>query len=385
MKFLLIEDNIEKQNSVRSEIVSIDATAEISVADNLEDARILILSNEYDLIVFDIFLPIRRGEDEQDISDDLIRNFARSKNHNRESIALTMYSNDNISTTEFNNHGITVVSYDDKEKWKHSLRQKITRITAKPRSDFLIFCALSKERAAYGNTSAKLGGLQTISGLNCQEITIGSAKGFCITPQRMGLVNMAITVSKAIELFNPKIVAMSGICAGVDGETKFLDLVIGDVCWEYQTGKFKDNRFLQEPYQASVSQSLRVYLEQATEDKRLLEEIKIGLYDSELKNSNISLGMISSGSAVIADASKMKAISEQHRKWAALEMEMYSFYEAAHQSLSRPLFFGVKSVVDMGDSSKGDVLHASACVLSARFAVVMLDKFIPQIKSGQLS
>lgn len=33
---------------------------------------------------------------------------------------------------------------------------------------------------------------------------------------------------------------------------------------------------------------------------------------------------------------------------AGLEMEMYSLYESAAQSLCKPLYFGAKSVVDMG-------------------------------------
>lgn len=48
----------------------------------------------------------------------------------------------------------------------------------------------------------------------------------------------------------------------------------------------------------------------------------------------------------------MKEIGGQHRKWAALEMEMYSLYEAATQSICAPLYFGAKAVVDVGDSSK---------------------------------
>jgi hypothetical protein len=49
------------------------------------------------------------------------------------------------------------------------------------------------------------------------------------------------------------------------------------------------------------------------------------------------------------------------------------------QSLVDPLFFGAKSVVDMGDASKGDALHATACILSARFVVEVLDKKLPEL------
>lgn len=377
MKYLLIEDCIDKRNAVEQEIKKHDPNAELSIVDNLEDARIAILSDEFDLIVFDVYLPVRHGEQEQDISEDLVRAFAKSKNYSRESIALTMYADEDLVREQFNDHGVTVVAFDQEGRWKQSLIRKVEKIAARPRCDFIILCALSKERAAYANTRAELGSLTTIAGLNCQEVKVDDWRGFCITPQRMGLVSMAITASKAIELFQPKVAAMSGICAGVAGETNLLDVVIGDVCWEYQTGKFKNNRFLQEPYQAPVSRTIRVHLEQATEDATLLAELKTGLFETELKNSKIHLGVVSSGSAVIADIAKMEVIAEQHRKWSALEMEMYAFYEAAAQSLCQPAFFGAKAVVDMGDAAKGDALHGSACVLSARFVAHMLGKLLP--------
>jgi hypothetical protein len=74
----------------------------------------------------------------------------------------------------------------------------------------------------------------------------------------------------------------------------------------------------------------------------------------------------------------MKDIGMQHRKWAGLEMEMYALYEAAAQSLCRPIFFGAKSVVDMGNSAKGDALHNSACILSARFVIEVMMRFLPK-------
>jgi hypothetical protein len=82
---------------------------------------------------------------------------------------------------------------------------------------------------------------------------------------------------------------------------------------------------------------------------------------------------------VVADAKRMAEIGAQHRKWAALEMEMYAMYEAATQSLFEPLFFGAKAVVDMGDAAKGDALHPTACTLSARFVVEVLRRKLPAL------
>ncbi len=381
MKYLLIEDSPAKAEAISSFILSVDPVAKIDGADNLADARISILTKSYDLIVFDIFLPLRSGLVEQDVAFEIVSDFAQSRNYHAETIAITKYTDEALEKSSlFNDNGITLVNYsEDNGKWKESLIHKIRRVAAHSRLDFVVFCALPKERAAYSSTSAKLGQLKQLGGLNCQELSIGDYRGMCVTPNRMGLVNMAIAVTKAIELFRPKIVGMSGICAGVVGESNFLDIVVGEICWEYQTGKYKDGKFRQEPYQIQINSTLKTDIEQMAASAELLASLKAGLFDTELKDSLIKVAPVSSGSVVIADAERMKEIGEQHRKWAALEMEMYAMYEAASQSLCAPLFFGAKAVVDMGDSSKGDSLHPTACVISARLIVEVLKTKLPSL------
>jgi nucleoside phosphorylase len=385
MHILLIEDQANKIALIK-ETISIyiaNNQYELTQATSLDQARRSILSQSFDLIIFDIYLPLTSDESSEttDISLEIIEEFSKSKNYQTETIAITHYDINQIENiARFNQEGVTVVHYSDQDsKWKDSLKLKILKIIEKVNYDFLIFCALTKERLAYSNTDAEMGKLQTLKGLNCQNIRIGAYNGLCITPNNMGLVNMAISASKAIEFFQPKIASMSGICAGVDGEANYLDLIIGDLCWEYQTGKFKDNKFIQEPYQVPVDSRIKVELEQLCEDAYFLDRIKKGLFETELKNSKIILGPISSGSAVIADADKMAEIGLQHRKMAALEMEMYSFYEAARQSLCMPLYFGVKAVVDKGGSSKGDALHDSASTISARVVVNYLALKLPKL------
>ena len=95
----------------------------------------------------------------------------------------------------------------------------------------------------------------------------------------------------------------------------------------------------------------------------------------------IKVEPISSGSAVIADEDMMQRIGLQQRKMAGLEMEMYSLYEAAAQSLCNPLCFGAKAVVDMGDSSKGDVYHDTGCIISARYTTLMLKEQLNKLRA----
>ena len=381
MKYLLIEDLQAKADQIILYIDSVDKTAQIDSVDNLRDARHRLLTNTYDLVIFDIYLPLVNGQPEQDVSDEILAEFARSKNYHSEAIAITRYTDRALERSRlFNDNGVTVVEFlESSGQWRESLHQKVKKIRSSRRLDFIVFCALTKERSAYQNTSAVLGDHKQLGGLNCQELLIGNFQGMCITPSRMGLVNMAVACTKAIELFRPKIVAMSGICAGVLGESKYLDIIVGQVCWEYQTGKFKDGKFKQEPYQVPIKPFFKTELEQLAEQPAFVAALKEGLYDTELKESGIRVAPISSGSVVIADAARMAEIGDQHRKWAALEMEMYSLYEAASQSVIEPLFFGAKAVVDMGDSEKGDALHASACTLSARFVVEILKRKLPEL------
>jgi len=375
LKVLFIEDDKCKVDEVTSVLrdETIDRALEIEVAASLYSAIAKVNESIYDLIVFDIYLPQDEGEGEIDVSETLIKVFSNSQNYLAESIAITKLDISDIENIDrFNVAGITVVNYADKIGWQGSLSKKLAHIKNAVKYDFLIFTALEKERGAYSKTSMTIGDYKVIKGLNCQEVFLGDERGLIVVPSQMGLVNMAITVSKAVDAFNPKIIAMSGICAGVEGEVNMLDLLVSDICWEYQTGKLKDGEFKQEPYQAKIDHELKISLQQFISSEQMLKDLKRDLYVEELKYSKIRIGPISSGSAVVASQRKMEEIGDQHRKMIGLEMEMYSMYEAASQSLSRPLFFGVKSVVDLGNSKKGDNFHQTACVLSARFVVEFL-------------
>jgi adenosylhomocysteine nucleosidase len=369
MKLLLIEDVEEKIIEIEK-VLKIHERIKVTKCASLDTARRALLQKKYDLIVFDIFLPLRDGDVEAfDISAELLLEFSKGINCKTEAITITKCDVSDVENMrDFNELGVTVVTFDlDSEKWKDSLEAKINKILSKPKYDFLIFCALPKERNAYSKTVAKIGNSKSIRGINCQEMLLGGVNGLCILPARSGLVHMAITAAKAIEIFEPTIVAMSGICAGAESETNFLNLLVGEICWEYQTGKFKDNYFYQEPYQVSLDPDVKTSLELFIENSKLDDSLTMGLYESELKNFKVSLVPLSSGSAVIADERKMQEIGEQHRKMAGLEMEMYSLYEAAKHATCKPEFFGAKAVVDMGDNTKGDKFHLPACILSARF------------------
>ncbi|WP_155487276.1 hypothetical protein [Vibrio alginolyticus] len=385
MKILLIEDNCDKEAAIsiiiNERLQDLANSSSITVATDLATARRNLISTQYDLVIFDMYLPDICGlGNERDCSQELIVEFSKSKNYKSEAITLTQFDVSEIDDIHaFNTAGITLVKYDDGDDWKSALKLKLDRAAQKIKCDFLIFCALAKERSAFRNAKCTVGPFRKVAGIDCMDIKVDDFHGLIIKPQEMGLVSMAITASKAIELFQPKVVSMSGICAGVKGEANYLDILVGKLCWEYQTGKWKDGEFKQEPYPVEVHSDLTVDLDQSQESYEILNDIRHGLYDSALANMKIRFSPISSGSAVIADEEMMRSIGMQHRKMAGLEMEMYSMYEAAKQSLCRPLYFGAKVVVDMGDSSKGDLFHETGCTLAARYVTTILRQKLKEL------
>ncbi|MBB5722654.1 nucleoside phosphorylase [Loktanella ponticola] len=85
-----------------------------------------------------------------------------------------------------------------------------------------------------------------------------------------------------------------------------------------------------------------------------------------------------SGSAVIASNTKVDEIKEQHRKVGGLDMEVYGLYRAAALHADNVSCFAAKTVVDLANEDKGDDLHHSGAVFSARFVA----KAIPRILRG---
>ncbi|HEY9017740.1 hypothetical protein [Thiomicrospira sp.] len=381
MEILLIEDSIDKIDNIKQVIEKTKelVTFNFTICSDLNCAKRHLYSTQFDLIIFDFYLPIsEQNATLADVSLELIEDFSKSKNYDTKSLAITGYDLHSIENIDkFNIHGVTVVQYLERSKeWQLSLERIVKRVISKPKFDFLIFCALTKERMAYRSTSAEVGNLINVKGLNCQEISIGSLKGLCIVPPRMGPVNTAISVAKAIDYFQPSLVTMSGICAGFPGEVGLLDIVVADTVWDYSVGKVTDKGFKSEPYQQQIDNDLKVRIQQMIEEGTTLAHLKEGLQlPKNYLDFQLRIGPVVSGSAVIASSEKMIEISAQHRKVMGLEMEISSLYEAATQSPRKPLFLAAKSVVDVGDTNKNDTIHEPACLLSAKFIVKVVESF----------
>jgi len=123
MNILLIEDCEEKILSIKECLsYEIGNQIHVDVAKCLKDATRNILSKIYDLIIFDIYMPVTLDDGGQiiDISSDIIQEYTHSANYQCESIVITKYELSDIDCVGlFNENGVSIVHYSNEEdKWK---------------------------------------------------------------------------------------------------------------------------------------------------------------------------------------------------------------------------------------------------------------------------
>ena len=374
MRILILEDNDSKYAVVRSEIEGFfrDKALEMRRAKTLVEGLKNIFEERFSLIVLDLMMPTRTGEAPSDITQEVLQSIESSE-CNRGSAVIALTGFEDLARDQkamFAHAGIVLVHYEGAEiGWRSGVRSALSRVSGEMVYDFVVICALEKERAAFRNTSASVKELRNLRGLDCLSMSVGTYQGLCVKLPRMGLVEASIITSRVLERFRPALLAMSGICAGISDEARIGALVVADVCWEYQAGKWSDSGFQVEHYDIALTQDVRTALSQMVEVDPKAQSIKHGLLEDQVVFEPVLFGPMVTGSAVIASKDRLSSITLQHRKLAALDMEMYGVYKAAYMSETTPMFFGAKTVVDVGDGAKNDRYHTYGCDLSARFVV----------------
>ncbi len=379
MKILILEDDKVKLEKLTSVVNSLNIDVELTFCEIYSVFSKKIVTHKYDLVVSDLIVPIfpdsKEGADistrlHEDIRDMECMNFYTPV------IAVTKFSDiADQCMSKLNRFDITVITYDEiNDDWKKYFSTKVQSCVPAKSYFFVIVCALEKEAGAYLEAGYVVGDIFIYQSVSCREITINNLKGVIITPQRMGLVNSAITSARVIDLFKPKLICMSGICAGIEGKANIYDVIIPNICYQHDSGKWTSDGFIPESYAVQLESNTSLKINKIIKEKDFINSIKnnVMLNKTEFADSmtsldfNVYLAPTSSGSSVVADDEILCQIKNQHRKHTAFEMESYALYEAARLAFNPPIFFSAKSVVDNGNTLKGDEFHRVACLLSAK-------------------
>lgn len=209
--------------------------------------------------------------------------------------------------------------------------------------------------------------------LGARKVRVGA-----ITQLYMGMPYAAVTTTKAIHIWNPKLVVMIGICAGVSGKVQLGDLVIASQTFDYGSGKLIDGKL--HPHLTPISPE--PWLWQLIEVFRNKEDVLAQIKDefpgpgSTPETPMVAhMASMGTGAAVLADDAFVSELTNEDRDLRGVDMEAYAVALAAdvcgtHRN-KYPCFI-LKGVVDFAGIHKNDVYHEYGAYVSAAF----LHKFL---------
>jgi nucleoside phosphorylase len=383
MKALVVDDDQGKSRAIVETLEqSLDTQQQdsVTVTSTLANALRVMSLVSFDLIVLDLILPyVPGGKADSRAGFELLRQLRSEDGPNKTTVVVGISAfPDEIAAfrARFDELGVLIIQFDNEGSWSRSLLRVLEDVHARADTqtalDFVIVCALEEERAGFGRTALKKVSEAIVSGLNVHYSRLSEPElfGAIVRLSQMGLVAATFETASVLKAFRTKVLCMSGVCAGFAKEVSLGQVVIASPAWEYQAGKWSKNGFEIAPMQVPLLPTTRSVIDQEIARESFGHYLEAGVTVGEarpLRQSRSILAPFATGSAVIADETRLQHIIQQHRKVAALDMETFGLYFAAHET-NNPVdhFFSAKCVVDLADDKKGDDLHSYGCMVSAR-------------------
>jgi|SRR5215208_3467516 len=181
-----------------------------------------------------------------------------------------------------------------------------------------------------------------------------------------GMVSAAALATRMIACYAPQYLVMLGIAAGIQRPgVKLGDVLIADFVSNYQAGKaFSGGEVKKNRVGIPLDPELKMMMLQSAK-----ESIMPWISDRRGSRFQAHLGVILTGSQVLADNSLMKELENENRKVVGVEMEGVAVFQAASETResSRPKPILIKGVSDFGTKTKKDDFQQLAASNSALF------------------
>lgn len=400
MKILIVDDHPKRYQIILEDLEKIGIErGQIDIVQSANAARDCLDASSYDLMVLDILIPLRAGDEERETNSlDLITDIeGGGLNHKpRQIVGITADEQAaGKAYPVFLEHLWALVRFrEDNTEWA---RQIVNC------AEYLMKSGDSDQRRGYGVDVAIICALPTpelraIRALNwswqparpidegtfvydgtvaCEGVNLTAV---CCSPPRMGMIASSLLAAKIIDQLRPRLLIMAGICAGVPSRAQLGDVILADPSWDWQSGKRtrdKDNtQFSAAPHQLPVPAVVRSHVEQIADDIASLRQIASNWSGASPGEFKVKPGPVASGSAVLADGEVIALIKDQQRELCGIEMEAYGVYAAGHTASSpQPLTFALKAVCDFADENKNDDYQEYAAYTSASVIDLLLRRF----------
>lgn len=372
MRILICEDDDQKYADISDVIVSFGVSENSITRARSLNAITKALRNSYDLYIIDFMLPYVDGGDNHMVAAEVLREIDEIGGFRTKALAITNFFDDTSEQhKEYHKRNCNIFRYSDVDIWTTALQLIIDGIEDRGRYEFIIITSVEVEQKAYLKVRDAEPKRVFLSGMDVLEIEFRGIRGAVVLLPRMGLVNVSIYTTKILSEYTPKVICMSGICGGVGEDVQMGQLLITELCFEYQSGKWFDDIFKSEPYQFQVEENTVMKLKEIVASERYIENIEaeiVGEFRPELV-SKAKTAVFATGSAVIASKERLDHIREQHRKVQAIDMEIYGFHRAVKLCNPDMKNFSAKTVVDKADTQKNNDIQLYGSYISARFCL----------------
>jgi nucleoside phosphorylase/CheY-like chemotaxis protein len=398
IKILLIEDEPEKRRLLVETLLGVEGLAfdNIEYAGDVRAAKRAIKETRYELIILDINLP-PSPEQPAVVGGGLgVVSFIKNNLSAKAPaflVGMTAYQEGlSVAAQAFSSPLWKLVHFSYSEMgWQIPLQEAVRFLMAKDappyisdghtfHTDLAIFVALEdeelksilaldgdwRERRIPHDHSRYFEGTFTSQNGRMSVVVVAAPK--------MGLPTAAVIATKLISNYRPKVIAITGICAGVRGKVNLGDILVADPCFDWGSGKWLrdqsgDIKFRPAPYPWRLDERVRSRIRSLADSQLFLSELH-AQYKGDKPDSPpaVFIDAMASGGSVLQVAKLMDDVREQHKNLVGIEMESYAVFTAAEYAAEpRPLCFSIKAVCDYGDEDKSDTAHNYAAYVSAHF------------------
>jgi len=402
INILIVEDNDSKSKEIIKAILSDKRMSEsnITTTNNAIGAKRKLSKKRYDLLILDMNIPKSFDVDPSPSEGLAVLSFIKT---NQKAIrpdfvvGLTEFEGEFTEAEKhFNSLVFKLLRYSEENMlWKEQLVNAVQYLADKDappyfndghtyHTDICVICALEEELDSVLNQyegweNVSIVGDNTTYKKTSLEVGGRSISIVAAACPKMGMPIASAISTKMITSFRPRLLAMTGICAGVRGKANYGDVLIADPIFDWGGGKWvssgegEDIRFRPAPYPWRLDEDL------LSKAKSISDEQLLSVYSSYDKNKpdvklKAHFDAMASGGSVLQANRLMEDVREQHKNLIGIEMESYGVFTAVnYASKPKPKCISIKSVCDFGDEDKDDEFHQYASYTSAAYLALLID------------
>ena len=299
MKVCIIDDDEIKREQIASIVADVSGeSALISEGASVNAARQWLTSTKFDLLIIDIALPnYDREEPVLRGGIDFLDEMVRAGRFVTPDHIIGITAHEDIfshAASRFGGELWSLVKYDSRSlEWQERLQSKVQHILRVKNS-------VPQERGAYDLgivVALKTPEFDALMDLDWDWKRINSesdpglffegrfvrkdgSEGRAVVARSasMGMPSAAVTATKVGLRFKPRVLCMTGICAGVRGETHLGDVIVANPTWDYGSGKYSSDESGKEVFEQSnyhfALEPIRGLLEPLEGETERLSEIR---------------------------------------------------------------------------------------------------------------